>query len=128
MTDTLHINLYRKWFDMTLAGIKTEDYRELTPYWGKRLTKLINFQYVDGLEWTWKNTNSRILVHDYKTTIISNGYAKDRDQFEVEFKGVDIGKGNPDWGAPLDRSVFIIKHGDIVQANNDLLKQNINKK
>ena len=33
----LHLNLYRKYFDKILAGEKTIEYREVTPYWSKRL-------------------------------------------------------------------------------------------
>ena len=44
---TLHLNLKRKWFDMTESGTKLEDYRELTNYWfwrlyGKRV--LLNYK------------------------------------------------------------------------------------
>ena len=33
---TLHLNLIRHWFDMVYAGIKEEEYREITPYWCSR--------------------------------------------------------------------------------------------
>jgi len=33
----LQLSLKKQWFEMTKAGIKTEDYREITPYWIKRL-------------------------------------------------------------------------------------------
>ena len=33
----LHLNLYRRYFDEILAGEKTIEYREVTPYWSKRL-------------------------------------------------------------------------------------------
>ena len=29
----LHLNLKKKWFDMILSGIKTDEYREMSPYW-----------------------------------------------------------------------------------------------
>jgi len=31
------MSLKTKWFEMTKNGGKTEDYREITPYWCKRL-------------------------------------------------------------------------------------------
>jgi ASC-1-like (ASCH) protein len=34
---TLHLNLYRKYFDEILAGKKVIEYRQVTPYWSKRL-------------------------------------------------------------------------------------------
>jgi hypothetical protein len=33
----LQLPLKKQWFEMTKSGIKTEDYREITPYWVKRL-------------------------------------------------------------------------------------------
>jgi len=32
----LQMSLKTEWFEMTKAGIKNEDYREITPYWAKR--------------------------------------------------------------------------------------------
>jgi hypothetical protein len=31
----LHLSLKTKWFEMTKAGVKTEDYREINEYWVK---------------------------------------------------------------------------------------------
>src|SRR6478609_2178429 len=33
----LHLTLKKKWFDMIASGEKKEEYRELKPYWAKRL-------------------------------------------------------------------------------------------
>ena len=33
----LHLTLYRKYFDLIASGEKTEEYRDATPYWNKRL-------------------------------------------------------------------------------------------
>ena len=34
----LHLSVKKQWFDMISAGEKTEEYREIKPYWIKRLT------------------------------------------------------------------------------------------
>ena len=34
---TLTLFLKKKWFDMIASGEKTEEYREIKPYWEKRL-------------------------------------------------------------------------------------------
>lgn len=52
----------------------------------------------------------------YDTVTFSNGYAKDRDQFVIEWKGLEVGKGNPEWGAP-GYPVFKIKLGEILSDN-----------
>jgi len=44
----LNLPLKKKWFEMTKAGIKKEDYREMSDYWIKRLVKSI--VYTDNLE------------------------------------------------------------------------------
>jgi len=36
--ETLNLNLKKKWFDMTLSGVKKEEYREIKPFWIRRLT------------------------------------------------------------------------------------------
>jgi len=33
----LHLNLYRTYFEQILAGEKLIEYRDVTPYWSKRL-------------------------------------------------------------------------------------------
>jgi hypothetical protein len=35
--DTLHLVLAYKWYDMIERGVKLEEYREVTPYWEKRI-------------------------------------------------------------------------------------------
>ena len=46
MPSCLQLSLKYKWFEMTKAGIKTEDYREINHYWIKRLmTKKYNTIY-----------------------------------------------------------------------------------
>ncbi len=50
---TLRLPLTCNWFEMTKSGIKPEDYREITPYWFKRLVfdyKKV-FKYCTGYDW-----------------------------------------------------------------------------
>ena len=63
----LHLNLYRKYFDQILKGEKTIEYREVTPYWSKRL---------EG--------------RHYDVIQFRNGYAKIAPVMIVEFKGMGI--------------------------------------
>ena len=67
MKKVLHINLYRKYFDQILKGEKTTEYREVTPYWSKRL---------EG--------------RHYDVIQFRNGYAKIAPVMIVEFKGMGI--------------------------------------
>jgi len=104
---------------MTKDGIKTEDYREITPYWIGRLMlydnkpikkKLAKLIYLNLLVFEMKDANLQFKKFD--ECIISNGYAKDRPQFIIKNEGVEISKGNKDYGAP-EYLIFVIKHGKI---------------
>lgn len=93
---TLHLNLYKKWFDMALAGIKKEEYRKMKPFWNK--------VFLAGKK-------------EYDTITFSNGYRKDRRQFVVELLSFQNGFGIELWGAPLGERVWILKLGTILSKN-----------
>jgi len=78
----------RKWFDEILAGTKKFEYREIKPYWTRRL-------FVNGK------------VRDYDVIYFRNGYARDCLKMKVEFKGVEFGE----FGG---KKVYAIKLGDVV--------------
>jgi len=105
---TLHLNLKRKWFDMILSGEKKEEYRDRTQYWEKRLIKrysTIGWPYTTvGFNWI-------------DAIIFSNGYAKNRDQFTIEFKGAVIREGKEEWGAEKGKKYFVLKLGDVIHTN-----------
>lgn len=107
----LHLNLKKKWFDLIDKGIKKEEYREIKPYWEKRLVdyKALkhNYQaialkrYMLGI---WTDV-CKAFPKGYTHVLIRYGYTK---QFIIFTIGeIKFGIGNPDWGAPSD-SVFII--------------------
>lgn len=90
----LNLVLKKKWFDMIASGLKTEEYREIKPYWEKRLLdKLGNLIKYD-------------IVH------FSLGYTGDpKKQLYFWISSITTGKGNISWGAPEGIDVFIIKLG-----------------
>ncbi|SED11857.1 hypothetical protein SAMN04489761_4329 [Tenacibaculum sp. MAR_2009_124] len=125
---TLHLNLHRKWFDMTEQGIKPEDYRELTIYWYKRLVRVNDLDFHEKIllesyiinanipknKKTYWNHGNKVFQSRFKkfdSTTLSNGYSKDRSQFEVKHKGINIGLGKEEWGAEPGKYYFVIKHG-----------------
>ena len=61
----LHLTLLRKWFDLIASGKKTKEYREIKPYWNKRLS---------GKEFDE--------IH------FKNGYSKNAPFMRVEWKGL----------------------------------------
>lgn len=131
----LRMSLKTKWFEMTKAEIKTEDYREITPYWAKRFfeythkdIKLTESEWleicndlngtlgeIDELEYVIDNWYLEFKIFDINTMTL--GYPKSCDTeriLKLEHKGIEIRTGNPDWGAEPGKLYFVIKHGNII--------------
>ena len=103
MKNTLRLPLKKQWYEMIESGIKTEEYREIKPYWTRRFIgmnqPLFSFRY------GYQQAN----VKGYTHVKFSYGYTKRTMTFEI--KEITIGKGKPEWGAPKE-DVFIIKLGE----------------
>ena len=98
MKNTLHLTLKKEWFDLIAAGVKKEEYREIKPYWEKRLIGNLSPD-IDRIEFR-------------------NGYKPDSPRIVVEWLGLDVGKPNPDWfpkDGDLEENVFILKLGKIIE-------------
>ena len=118
---TLQLSLKKKWFDMTVSGEKTEDYREATPYWCKRLL-IENFNLNEGFY-----INNEVLkmcgFYDFKkftTNKMTLGYPKSTYTSriaEFEHLGIEIREGREEWGAEKGKLYFVIKHGKKLTQN-----------
>jgi len=87
----LHLVLKKKWYEMEERGEKTEEYRDISPYWRKRLVDPVTHH---------AKPFSHVCFHcGYTQRVFIN-----------RIDSITIGKGHPEWGAPEDRSVFIISH------------------
>ena len=117
----LTLTVSKQWFDMIVANEKTEEYREIKPYWVARLfqnnSNIVDVQnlasalagrtdllkkYIDA---------QRIVLKQYTHVLFVNGYRKDSPHIEKEIESITIGKPKkglfPDkW---LDTEFFIIK-------------------
>ena len=103
----LTLNVSKQWFDMIVAGEKTEEYREIKPYWIKRLTTNCEVAYDVAAE----THCGEVLYRPYTHVLFINGYRKDSPRIEKEIVSITIGKPKkglcPDkW---LDTEFFIIK-------------------
>ena len=117
----LTLTVSKQWFDKILSGEKTEEYREIKPYWVARLfhnnsdiVDVRNFasslagrtdllkKYIDA---------QRIVLKQYTHILFINGYRKDSPRIEKEIESITI--GNPKKGlCPdkwLDKEFFVIK-------------------
>ena len=117
----LRMSLKSKWFEMTKAGIKTEDYREINSYWIKRLTS----------DFSWDMTKYPLKLNEHKEVInkgsmkpkkfnynvMTLGYPSNDNTeriLKLEHKGIEIRTGNPEWGAVPDKLYFVVMHGAIL--------------
>jgi len=123
----LQLSLKSQWFEMTKAGIKKEDYREINDYWVSRLFKSVkckadNVYLAEALSKV-KDIDSvnkaiKEILNEFSTNIMTLGYPKSTDTeriLKLEHKGIEIGYGNPEWGAEPNKLYFIIKHGEIIK-------------
>jgi hypothetical protein len=89
----LHMTLKKKWFDLILYGVKTEEYRGIKPYWDTRLSTA------------------------YDIIRFKNGYNKDSPVFDIELKGIKKGIGKREWGGSSE-DVYILQLGTILKSHN----------
>lgn len=131
-SDTLYLILKQPWFGMISTGKKTEEYREITPFWVRRL--LAEVEHVPFGEDIFhpvdlpkdctavipENVKQLLLsgnlaVRPFRKVNFGHGYRKGRSSVTLPIKGITIGRGRPEWGAPRDRDVFIISLGGKVK-------------
>ena len=69
----LTLTVSKQWFDMIVAGEKTEEYREIKPYWIKRLTTNCEVAYDVAAE----THCGEVLYRPYTHVLFVNGYRRD---------------------------------------------------
>ncbi len=125
---TLHLVLKRQWWDMIASLEKPFEYRDFTDYWIKRLCDNPTFDKDDnligrvpidnyslkmrkqeGLDLIQMFKEGNMIPKEFDAVCFHLGYTSTTMTFE--HKGMTLGYGNPDWGAPTDREVFRIKLG-----------------
>lgn len=92
----LDLPLKKEWYNMIESGEKREEYREIKDYWRKRLV-------------LYDNRNQLICIGPWRYTHVRFRYGYTKRTMTYEIDEITIGRGNPNWGAPTDRDVFIIK-------------------
>ena len=122
--NNLKLPLKKKWFDLTKSGIKPEDYREITPYWCKRLLKY-NDKKMSTSFWAslligkefFEMFLDDISFVNFDSNIMTLGYPKSTDSeriLKLEHKGIEIREGRPEWGAEPNKLYFVILHGSFL--------------
>ena len=124
---TLHLSLKEKWFRMIQSGEKREEYREITPYWMKRLCYLLVNRgdgWIDRYTMTEGEArnviehldedlrNGNIEMRSFTHVHFTLGYPKADDaarHMTRQIAGITIGTGRPEWGAVEGKQYFVIK-------------------
>ena len=126
----LHLTLKKKWFDMILSGEKTEEYREIKPYWIKRLLEYRGVYSYPIMSPIIKSCLSEksfewlayigMYPKFYKgdEIVFTNGYGKDKPTIKVWIKGFSIKEGKQEWGAEPNKKYFTFHLGGIVSKSN----------
>ena len=86
--EALKLVLKKKWYDMIASGSKTEEYREITDYWKKRISGK-GFKYVT----------------------FYLGYARNRPSMTFEMRTPLISTGISQWGAEPGKKYFVLRLG-----------------
>lgn len=108
MNDTLYLPLKARWYDMFESDVKQDEYRDMTPYWMKRIYSCpANFDCGKSANCSLCSVAKRLKAKDFKHVRLSYGYT--RRTITRRIISIEIGMGNPEWGAPTDRKVIIIK-------------------
>ena len=104
-TNTLHLVLKGKWYDMIESGKKTEEYRETKQYWLKRILG-VSTPSLPVLTLIARQISKQA---KYERVCFHRGYTNRTMIFEI--KGISVGMGKALWGAPINKEVIIIKLG-----------------
>lgn len=117
MSRILHLSLKKEPFEQIAAGIKLEEYRDVKPYWIKRLMVKECCQLV-SLELMAALTKPESF-QKYDIIRFRNGYAQKDPEIEVEFKGIHYGYPHGDWIGFLTQNwYFCIELGRIISIKN----------
>ena len=119
----LHLNVFRKWFDMVESGNKTEDYREIGTYWisrfidfycGRKIkTEKDRMIFIRDIKDNTERAISKIQWKHFDTIKYQNGFKRKNGDpapfIRFVFSGIKIDNGNPKLGYISGRKCFIIK-------------------
>lgn len=100
--DMLVLPIKKKWYDMILAGEKTEEYREIKSYYDSR------FESVFGCQWLFRGIDGiGNMTPPEKEIIFRNGYSRSSRQAKATCT-LTKGTGNPEWGAEPGVKYYVL--------------------
>lgn len=102
----LTLPIKKKWFDMILSGEKTEEYREIKPYYISRFKKIFNMCPYSAIP----------SGGDKREIRFRNGYGSSRPEF-IALCTLDIKTGKPEWGAEPNKQYYVLKILEITEVS-----------
>ena len=122
---TLHLSLKEKWFRMIQSGEKREEYREITPYWMKRLCwdddynepmSKEDIDYLCASPYVGNMFDTGWKPKPFTDVHFTLGYPKADDaarHMTRQIADITIGTGRPEWGAVEGKQYFVLKLEEI---------------
>jgi hypothetical protein len=98
----LILQLKKKWFDMIKSGVKKEEYRELKPFWIRRLILPLS---------AYGRISNESMFKKFDEVVFTLGYPRENDkERRIVFKNpkIKIGLGKENWGAEPHKMYFVI--------------------
>ena len=93
----LRMTLKRKWYDMIASGEKTEEYREIKPYWTTRFKDFLVKKPFDYI-------------------IFKNGYSSDSPEMKVELLDIQFGISKKEWSGEIS-DCYVLFLGKVLWNN-----------
>lgn len=106
------------WYDMELEGIKTDEYREIKPYWTKRFENYfgrhLNTEKIKDID---GNIPTYIWTNQSKPVIYRNGYGNNVPSFTA-ICTISEGYGKEEWGAEEGVKYYILTIKRIIKGSD----------
>ena len=99
----LILPIKKKWLTMILSGEKSEEYREIKPYWTVRIVCWLGFSASETesvLELLRKQETLKV-----RRVILQNGYGREVPKVEIACT-LSVGTGKVEWGAEPGKDYY----------------------
>lgn len=135
----LTLNVKKQWFDMILANIKKEEYREIKDFSVVRCLEMDSKLVIDKAGNSYENImsaynyskglcgtrlgaikyllNTCASFKEYDTVTFLNGMKKQTPTIIIECKGIELGTAKPEWSDNWQGELFKIKVGNIIETH-----------
>lgn len=101
----------KQWFDMIAAGVKTEEYREIKPYYTTRIATEIG----ESPQITFFALKAGRETREFIVKFV-NGYGNNRPSFYAECS-IKVGTGRKKWGAVPGNKYYVLRICRLYQYN-----------